>query len=81
MRDEVDDSATVAILIVVPIKRGKNMVVKMQWLRHQFVMYGKNFLLSTLLLFVETRKSVHGTQMPPPIVFISPAIKHLVYNK
>ena len=28
-----------------------------------------------------TRKSVHGTRMPPPIVFISPAIKHWVYNK
>ena len=28
-----------------------------------------------------TRKSVHGTQMPPPIVFISPAIIHWVYNK
>ena len=28
-----------------------------------------------------TRKSVHGTRMPPLIVFISPAIKHWVYNK
>ena len=28
-----------------------------------------------------TRKSVHGTRMPPPIVFISTAIKHWVYNK
>ena len=28
-----------------------------------------------------TRKSVHGTRMPPPIVFILPAIKHWVYNK
>ena len=34
------------------------------------------FFLITL-----TRKSVHGTRMPPPIVFISPAIKHWVYNK
>ena len=25
---------------------------------------------------ISTRKSVHGTRMPPPIVFISPAIKH-----
>ena len=31
--------------------------------------------------FIKTRKSVHGTRMPPPIVFISPAIKHWVYNK
>ena len=29
----------------------------------------------------KTRKSVHWTRMPPPIVFISPAIKHWVYNK
>ena len=28
-----------------------------------------------------TRKSVHGTRMPPPIVFTSPAIKHWVFNK
>ena len=28
----------------------------------------------------KTRKSVHGTRMPPPIVFISPAIKHLRKN-
>ena len=31
--------------------------------------------------YYRTRKSVHGTRMPPPIVFISPAIKHWVYNK
>ena len=42
---------------------------------------------STLLMekgrkdFFKTRKSVHGTRMPPPIIFISPAIKHWVYNK
>ena len=28
-----------------------------------------------------TRKSVHGTRICPPIVFISPAIEHWVYNK
>ena len=27
-----------------------------------------------------TRKSVHGTRMPPPIVFISPAIKNIGYT-
>ena len=29
----------------------------------------------------QPRKSVHGTRMPPPIVFISPEIKHKVYTK
>ena len=38
--------------------------------------YNSSFALRAVEL-----KSVHGTRMPPPIVLISPAIEHWVYNK
>ena len=41
-----------------------------------FIASSKLFIIITI-----TRKSVHGTRMPPPFVFILPAIKHWVYNK
>ena len=56
--------------------------VKNNWDLNQLKMdtYLDDISLQLYVIYL-TRKSVHGTQMPPPIVFISPAIKHWVYNK